>query len=191
MMHENYLDSALKLFQYYKSLGNKTLALLTDDNIHWQSSEENNSIAIIVKHIAGNMLSRWTNFLTEDGEKEWRNRDDEFEDTYASKEEMMAHWEQGWNCLFSALNSLNPEDFDKIIYIRNQGHTVVEAINRQLAHYPYHIGQLIYIAKILKGNNWQSLSVPKGQSENYNTGKFSQKKERKHFTDEYINPSEK
>ena len=150
-MNENYIDSIKKQFQYYKMLGDKSLLVLNDDEIHWQSGEESNSAAIIVKHIVGNMLSRWTNFLTEDGEKEWRNRDDEFEDTYSSKEEMFAHWEEGWQCLLNTLNSLEANDLEKIIYIRNQGHTVLEAINRQLAHYPYHIGQIVYIAKLLKG----------------------------------------
>ena len=130
------------------------------------------------------MLSRWTNFLTEDGEKEWRNRDDEFEDTYSSKEEMFAYWEEGWQCLLNTLNLLEAKDLEKIIYIRNQGHTVLEAINRQLAHYPYHIGQIVYIAKLLKGDNWKSLSIPKGKSKIYNQEKFSKEKERKHFTDE-------
>ena len=130
------------------------------------------------------MLSRWTNFLTEDGEKEWRNRDDEFEDTYSSKEEMFAYWEEGWQCLLNTLNLLEAKDLEKIIYIRNQGHTVLEAINRQLAHYPYHIGQIVYIAKLLKGDNWKSLLIPKGKSKIYNQEKFSKEKERKHFTDE-------
>ena len=183
-MNDNYINSVLKQFQYYKMLGDKSLLILNEDEIHWQSGDESNSIAIIVKHIVGNMLSRWTNFLTEDGEKEWRNRDMEFVDTYNSKEEMFAHWEEGWTCLFNTLNSLESIDLEKIIYIRNQGHTVLEAINRQLAHYPYHIGQIVYLARLLKGDDWVSLSIPKGKSTNYNNEKFSKEKSRKHFTDD-------
>ena len=183
-MNKNYLESVIKQFLYYKMLADKTIQVLNNDEIHWQSGEESNSIAILVKHMVGNMLSRWTNFLTEDGEKEWRNRDAEFEDTYNSKEEMVAHWEEGWHCLFNTLNSLQPEDLVKIIFIRNQGHTVLEAINRQLAHYPYHVGQIVYIGKLLKGETWESLSIVKGKSTTYNSEKFSKEKERKHFTDD-------
>lgn len=183
-MNENYLESIKKQFQYYKMLGDKSISILNEDEIHWQSGEESNSIAAVVKHIAGNMLSRWTNFLSEDGEKEWRNRDMEFVDTYNSKEEMVAHWEEGWHCLLSAINSLKPEDLERIIYIRNQGHTVIEAINRQLSHYPHHVGQIVYVGKLIKGNDWVSLSIPKGGSESYNKDKFSKEKSRRHFTDD-------
>src|SRR5690606_10328919 len=126
------------------------------------------SISIIAKHIVGNMLSRWTHFLTEDGEKTWRDRDAEFEDTYTSKEDLIAAWESGWFCLFKALKSLNTSDLERIMYIRNEGHTVTEAINRQLAHYPYHIGQIVFLGKLLKGHDWLSLSIPKGNSATYN-----------------------
>ncbi len=183
-MNQNYLKSVKKQFQYYKTLGDKTFATLSDDDIHWQFNEESNSIAIIVKHIVGNMLSRWTNFLTEDGEKSWRNRDSEFEDPYTSKKDMLTAWEKGWECLFNAINPLKESDLEKLVYIRNQGHTITEAINRQLAHYPYHIGQIIYIAKMIKNENWISLSIPKNQSKNYNQEKFGKQKERKHFTDD-------
>lgn len=183
-MNKNYLESAIKQFLYYKMLADKTMHVLNNDEIHWQNGEESNSIAILVKHMVGNMLSRWTNFLAEDGEKEWRNRDAEFEDPYNTKEEMVAHWEEGWHCLLNTLNSIKPEDLKKIIYIRNQGHTVLEAINRQLAHYPYHVGQIVYIGKLLKGKNWESLSIAKGKSTTYNSEKFSKEKERKHFTDD-------
>jgi hypothetical protein len=161
---ESYLVSVIKQFEYYKSLGNKTCNQLTFDEMQWQSSEASNSVSIIVKHIVGNMLSRWTNFLIEDGEKPWRNRDTEFEDTYTSKEDLIASWENGWYCLFSALKALKTEDLELIIYIRNEGHTVAEAINRQLAHYSYHIGQMVFLGKLLKGDQWQSLSIPKGNS---------------------------
>ena len=179
-----YLVSVIKKFEYYKSLGAKTFNELTFDELQWQSNEDSNSISIIVKHIVGNMLSRWTNFLTEDGEKPWRNRDTEFENTYTSKEDLIASWESGWLCFFSGLNSLKSDDLERIIYIRNQGHTITEAINRQLAHYPYHIGQIIFLGKLIKGENWQSLSIPKGDSKKYNEEKFSKEKIRQHFTDD-------
>lgn len=150
----------------------------------WQSNEDANSISIIVKHMVGNMLSRWTNFLTEDGEKTWRNRDNEFVGSYQTKEEIIASWESGWHCLFSAINPLREEDLERIIYIRNGGHTVVEAINRQLAHYAYHVGQIVFLGKLIKGDEWQSLSIPKGESSKYNQEKFSQEKSKRHFTDD-------
>ncbi|MFD0990810.1 DUF1572 family protein [Mariniflexile jejuense] len=181
---ESYLVSIIKQFEYYKSLGDKTFNQLTFDEIQWQSSEDSNSISIIAKHIIGNMLSRWTNFLTEDGEKPWRNRDDEFKDTYTSKEDLLAAWETGWFCLLNTLKSLKTEDLERIIYIRNEGHTVTEAINRQLAHYPYHIGQIVFLGKLLKNDQWQSLSIPKGDSQKYNDAKFKKEKGIRHFTDD-------
>lgn len=176
-MNNSFLNSTIKQFEYYKILGDKTFEQLNNSDINKQLSNESNSISIIVKHIVGNMLSRWTNFLTEDGEKKWRLRDTEFEGSYTSKEEMITAWENGWNCLFNAILPLSENDLERIIYIRNQGHTITEAINRQLAHYAYHVGQLVFIAKIIIGKNWQSLSIPKGQSKAYNINKFKQKKE--------------
>lgn len=183
-MTTSYLTSIVKQFEYYKSLGEKTFDQLTDADIHWQYNSKSNSIAIITKHIVGNMLSRWTNFLTEDGEKTWRERDQEFEDTYANKEEMLEVWNTGWNCLFSAIKPLSDDQLEQIVYIRNQGHTVTEAINRQLAHYAYHVGQIVFLGKMIQADNWKSLSIPKGKSANYNQEKFAQEKERKHFTDD-------
>lgn len=185
-MNTNYLDSAIKQFEYYKMLGEKTMAQIADDKLFWQYNEESNSIATIVKHLRGNMLSRWTDFLTTDGEKEWRNRDDEFEEEVLTRKALADRWNEGWNVLLTTLNSLKEEDLDKIVYIRNQGHTVMEAINRQLAHYPYHIGQIVFIGKMC-AENWNSLSIPKGNSNQYNAGKFSKPKERGHFTDEFLN----
>jgi len=183
-MTNSYLSSIIKQFEYYKSLGDKTFEQLTDEQIHWQYNNESNSVAIIVKHIVGNMLSRWTNFLTEDGEKTWRKRDEEFEDTYVSKEEMQKAWEHGWVSLFNAIKPLEEAQIEQIIYIRNQGHTVTEAINRQLAHYAYHIGQIVFLGKMISGKNWKSLSIPKGKSTSYNQEKFAKDKMRKHFTDD-------
>ncbi|WP_248723129.1 DUF1572 family protein [Seonamhaeicola sp. ML3] len=181
---ESYLSSIKKQFNYYKSLGDKTIEQLSLEELRKEFSTDSNSIAIIVKHLAGNMLSRWTNFLTEDGEKTWRNRDSEFEADYASKNELIEHWDKGWHCLFDALDSITKNDLERIVYIRNQGHTVTEAINRQLAHYSYHIGQIVFLGKLIKGNHWQSLSIPKGKSKSYNQEKFAKEKSKKHFTDD-------
>lgn len=186
-MNTEYLESVIKQFEYYKMLGDKTFSQLEENKLFWKYNEESNSIAVIVKHLWGNMLSRWTDFLTTDGEKEWRNRNDEFEENLENKEEILRKWNDGWNCLFTALKSLNEDDLSKIIYIRNQGHTVTEAINRQLAHYPYHIGQIVFIGKMAVNENWKSLSIPKGKSNSYNSEKFSQPKSKTHFTDEYLN----
>jgi len=183
-MKNSYLDSVLKQFKYYKSLGDKTIAQLNEEELKKEFVQDSNSIAIIIKHLAGNMLSRWTNFLTEDGEKDWRQRDDEFINTLETKAEIKALWNKGWECLFQALEPLDEDDLEKIIYIRNHGHTVTEAINRQTMHYAYHIGQIVFLGKLLKGENWQSLSIPKGKSSAYNQAKFSKDKTRRHFTED-------
>jgi len=182
----SYLESAKKQFLYYKTLADKSFEQLQDDQLFIAVNENCNSIAVIVKHMSGNMLSRWTDFLTSDGEKEWRNRDDEFEDTYTSKSELIAAWEKGWSCFLNALDQLKAEQLSEIIYIRNEGHTVVEAINRQLAHYPYHVGQIVFYAKLLKNGEWDSLSIPKNKSTNYNADKFSKEKAIRNFTDEEL-----
>jgi hypothetical protein len=184
-MTNDYLKSIKKQFEYYKMLGEKTFAQLSDEYLFWKYNEESNSIATIVKHLWGNMLSRWTDFLTTDGEKEWRERDAEFENDIESRAELLAKWNEGWTCLFNAINSLSENDLTKEIYIRNQGHSVLEAINRQLAHYPYHVGQIVFIGKMACNQNWTSLSIPKGNSKEYNTDKFSKPKQKQHFTDEY------
>lgn len=183
-MNSNYIESIIKQFIYYKGLGDKTFEQLNADEIHLKHNEYSNNIAIVVKHIVGNMLSRWTNFLSEDGEKKWRHRDTEFEDTYKTKEEMILAWEKGWQCLFDAITPLKAEDLERIIYIRNEGHTLVEAINRQLAHYAYHIGQIVFIGTLIKDTDWKSLSVPKNKSAVYNQKKFNKEKFRGHFTDD-------
>lgn len=183
-METTYLSSAVKQFEYYKMLGEKAMAQLPEEALFWQYNEESNSIAIIVSHIVGNMLSRFTDFLTSDGEKTWRNRDAEFENRFSNREELMAHWNDGWDCLLKALGDLSASDLEHIVYIRNDGHTVVEAINRQLAHYPYHIGQIVFIAKMAANQHWQSLSIPRNKSNDYNTKKFSNEKSRRHFTED-------
>jgi hypothetical protein len=182
----DYLDSVRKQFEYYKMLGEKTFEQLTDEQLFWQYNPESNSIAIIVKHLWGNMLSRWTDFLISDGEKEWRNRDAEFENDITDRMELLAKWNDGWACLFNALDGLSAADLSKEIYIRNMGHTVLEAINRQLAHYPYHIGQIVFIGKMARNDAWTSLSIPRGNSTAYNADKFSQPKSKQHFTDEFL-----
>lgn len=183
-MKNSYLDSVNKQFKYYKSLGDKTFSQLSDDQLFLSSGAASNSIAIIVKHMVGNMKSRWTNFLSEDGEKEWRNRDDEFENSFSNKEEIITYWETGWNCLFTALLTLNDNNLEDIIYIRNQGHTVTEAINRQLCHYAYHVGQIVFLGKSILDTDFKTLSIAKNASKNYNSEKFTQKKSCKHFTDD-------
>ena len=185
-MNATYLESIRKQFEYYKMLGEKTITQLPDDKLFWQYNDESNSVAIIVKHLSGNMLSRWTDFLTSDGEKEWRNRDAEFQNDIKSKEELIQKWNDGWNCFLNTLKSLKEDDLSKIIYIRNEGHTVMEAINRQLAHYPYHIGQIVFIGKMICNEKWIALSIPKGNSSSYNKEKFSKEKHRQHFTEEFL-----
>jgi hypothetical protein len=183
---ESYLESSRKQFLYYKTLGEKAIAQLEPEQLFTAVGEDTNSIAVIVGHMAGNMLSRWTDFLTSDGEKEWRNRDAEFQNSFESKDDVMQAWEKGWKCLFDALNTLDASQLSEIIYIRNEGHTVIEAINRQLAHYPYHVGQIVFYAKMLKEEEWESLSIPRNKSANYNTVKFSKEKSIRNFTDDEL-----
>lgn len=175
-MESSFLSSSIKQFKYYKSLGDKTFEQLNFNELQKEFAEDSNSITIIVKHLVGNMLSRWTNFLTEDGEKSWRHRDQEFMDTYQSKKEMIKAWESGWDCLFLALESLSNDDLMQNIYIRNEKHTITEAMIRQLAHYSYHVGQIVFLGKLIKGNQWKSLSIPKGKSDNFNAEKFNKQK---------------
>lgn len=186
MSELGYLKSIDRQFRYYKSLGEKAMIQLEDKQLFVVANEDSNSIAVIVKHMWGNMLSRWTDFLTTDGEKPWRQRDAEFENDINSREELLNEWEEGWNCLFSALDSISDNDLGMIIYIRNEGHTVLEAINRQLAHYAYHVGQIVFAAKVLKSGSWDTLSIAKNKSGEYNQGKFSQEKDKRHFTDEWL-----
>lgn len=191
MINNQYLESIKKQFLYYKTLGEKAMAQLEPEQLFVSMNEDTNSIAVIVKHLSGNMLSRWTDFLTTDGEKEWRNRDEEFEQTIKSKEELLEIWDKGWDCFFNAINELTPDQLDTIIYIRNEGHTVIEAINRQLAHYPYHIGQIVFYAKMLKQSDWDSLSIPRNKSNAYNSDKFSKEKSIRNFTDDELDKLKK
>ena len=169
---ENYIESVQREFARYKSYGEKTFVQLSDNDIHWKYQETDNCIAVIVKHLVGNMLSRFTNFLTEDGEKPWRQREAEFEDTYATKKEMLAAWEKGWTCLFEALKVVNAKNFDQLVKIRNEEHTIIAALNRQLAHYASHIGQIVLLGKTIKGPAWISPTIPRGGTADFNKAMF-------------------
>lgn len=167
---EEYLVTVIRRLKYYKELGEKTFEQLEEKDFHFQPSSESNSIAVIIQHVAGNMLSRWTNFLTEDGEKEWRDRDDEFEVHSYSKQQLVDIWNKGWEVFLNTLESLTEKDLLKTIYIRGESLSAIDAISRQLAHYPYHIGQIVYIGRLIKNNDWKNLSIPKKASQQYNQG---------------------
>ena len=167
-IEQTFLSSVIKRFNEYKNLGDKTFAQLKDEDFLYTPNETSNSLAVIIKHMHGNMQSRWTNFLTEDGEKEWRKRDAEFEEAPISKKELMILWEKGWEILLHTLQLLHPEDLLKTITIRSEPLNVVDAINRQLAHYGYHVGQIVYIGRMIKNREWKNLSVPKNKSLDYN-----------------------
>ncbi len=164
----NYLDDALKSFRNYKKLAERAIEQVSDEEFFAAIDEEANSIAVVVKHIAGNLRSRWTEFLTTDGEKDFRDRDKEFEVTRDTRESLMEFWETGWQTLFDAIEPLSADDFSRTVTIRGQPHTVVEAISRQLTHYAYHVGQIVLLAKHFRSTEWKSLSVPKNRSAEFN-----------------------
>ena len=175
----SYLKDSLDVFRYYKKLGERAMAQCPDDALFESLDAESNSIAIVVKHMAGNMRSRWMDFLTTDGEKPDRNRDTEFETPPKTRAELMELWERGWKYVFDALVPLKDEDLVRTITIRTEPHSVMQAINRQIAHYSYHVGQIVYVAKHLAGNKWQTLTVPKKKSAEFNrkaaSGELSQR----------------
>jgi len=171
-MHD-YLTSVTKRFELEKVLAEKTFEQINDDGLFWQYNDESNSIAIIVQHLAGNMLSRWTDFLTTDGEKPWRARDAEFEKNIITRQELITSWNNGWDCLFNSLNLVQADDLDKEIFIRNESHIVIDAINRQLVHVAYHVGQIVFIGKMVSGSKWKSLTTPKRKSEAFNAENFN------------------
>lgn len=183
---KSYIQSIVKQFEYYKFLGEQAISQIEDQQLFHMPNDESNSVATIIKHLHGNMLSRWTDFLNSDGEKLWRKRDEEFSNDILTKDELMSKWKAGWSCLFHALSQVDETKLEQIVYIRNEGHTVIEAINRQLTHYSYHVGQIVYICRLFCKNEWKSLSIPKGRSSNYNHEKFSQQKSLKHFTSEFL-----
>lgn len=164
----SYIEDSIALFQHYKKLAEGAMAQLNDEQLFVALDEEMNSIAIIVKHMAGNMRSRWTNFLSSDGEKPDRARDSEFVAPPATRPEVMKMWNDGWTCVFDALKPLNEPDLLRTVTIRGEPHSVMQAISRQVAHYPYHVGQIIFLAKHFKGKDWNSLSVPRNKSAEFN-----------------------
>ena len=164
----SYLEDSIELFRYYRKLAERAMAQVSDDQLFTSLDSEANSIAIIVKHMAGNMRSRWTDFLTSDGEKPNRNRDSEFVDPAMTRDSLLRQWEEGWACVFSALEPLVDEDLERTVYIRGEAHSVMQAINRQVAHYAHHVGQIVLLAKHFAGDHWQSLSVPRSKSAEFN-----------------------
>jgi hypothetical protein len=185
------IDTLKKQFLYYKTIGEKAMKQIPEAALFSIPTPESNSIAIIVQHLAGNMKSRFTDFLESDGEKPWRNRDAEFESKITSTSELWDAWNQGWDVFFNTLNSLSNADLQRMVYIRNEGHTVQEALLRQLAHYPYHIGQIVFLAKMLVSHSWQTLSIAKNASKSFNDEKFEREKSIKHFTDSEIEKHKK
>jgi len=169
------MASALREFERYKALGEKTFEQLTEEELQYTFHAEDNSIAQIVKHLVGNMKSRWTNFLEEDGEKSWRNRDSEFEQPLADKAQIIEAWSAGWQCVFDALEAINESNFTNTIRIRKEPHSIIQAVHRQLAHYASHVGQIVYLGKSIKGDQWNSLSIPKGKSVEFNRKYFNSK----------------
>jgi uncharacterized damage-inducible protein DinB len=164
----SYLKDSIDLFSYYKKLGERAMAQCPDEGLFAMLDAESNSVATVVKHMAGNMRSRWTDFLTSDGEKPDRNRDSEFEDPPATRAELMEMWERGWKLLFDALEPLSDADLTRTITIRTEPHSVTQAINRQIAHYSYHVGQIVYLARHFAGDKWLSLTIPKRKSAEFN-----------------------
>jgi hypothetical protein len=164
----SYLEDSLSLFHYYKKLAEGAMAQINDDQLFTALDPESNSIAIVVKHMVGNMRSRFTDFLTTDGEKTSRNRDAEFIDPAPTRQALLDEWAAGWTCLFAALASLTEDDLKRTITIRSEPHSVLQAINRQVAHYAYHVGQIVMLAKHLGQERWQSLSVPRNRSAEFN-----------------------
>lgn len=158
---ENYLSSVKKQLNHYKKLAESAIEQVNEEELFWKFNDESNSMAVIITHTAGNMISRFTDFLTSDGEKEWRNRDAEFDNKEVPRERLLLHWQQGWDCLFQAINALQPEDLKRIVTIRGEDHTVIEALQRQLSHVSYHVGQIVFIAKMIRDDKWKTLSIPR------------------------------
>jgi hypothetical protein len=167
MMVDEYLENIKTQFESYKEVADKTITQLSESDLYWKYNEESNNIACLILHISQNMLSRWTDFFESDGEKKWRNRDNEFVSPVLSHAKLIEKWEAGWNCLFNALNIINESNFEQRILIRNKEVKLIESITRQIAHYPYHIGQITYIGKMIQNEKWKSASIPKGKSDEY------------------------
>ena len=184
-METSFLKNSIVLFEYYKTLGEKTFKQISPEQLFWQANEDSNSIAIIIQHLHGNMLSRFTDFLTTDGEKEGRNRDSEFENVTNNAEEILQRWNEGWKVLLDTLHGLTDADLQKTVYIRNQAHSVLEAIQRQIAHYAYHVGQIVFQGKMIS-KEWTSLSIPRNKSADFNAHHSRRENQGNNFTD-YLN----
>lgn len=178
-MTNSYLEDSIGLFAHYKKLADRAMEQLKDEQLFFKLDSESNCIALIVKHMAGNMRSRWTDFLTSDGEKPSRNRDSEFEQPHSNKDILLKDWECGWACLFHALEELQETDLERTVTIRGEAHSVLQAINRQIAHYSYHVGQIVFLSKHLASDHWLTLSVPRNMSAEFNvkvrSGELSQR----------------
>lgn len=158
---DNYLASIKKQFHHYKKLAEGAIGQVNETALFWKYNDESNSLAVIITHMAGNMLSRFTDLLTSDGEKSWRNRDAEFDNNEIARDTLLLHWQQGWDCLLQAIDHLQPEDLKRMITIRNEDHTVMEALHRQLGHVAYHVGQIVFVAKMISDDKWKTLSIPR------------------------------
>jgi len=185
-MKSDYLDNVKKQLEHYKMLGEKTFVQLPDEKLYWKYNENSNSVAAIVKHLSGNMLSRWTSFLSINGVTEWKDRETEFDNEIKSREELLDKWNKGWSCLLDAINSLTDLDLPKTVYIRNQLHTVTEAINMQLAHYSYHVGQIVFIGKMVCNHTWTSLSIPESDSQKINGEIFLKPEHKEHSVEDFL-----
>lgn len=173
MIEKHFLENTIGVFTNYRNLAEKSFAQLDNEaDFHYQPDSESNSIAVIMKHMSGNMISRWTDFLTTDGEKPDRNRDGEFVDNHESREQLMEYWNKGWKVFMDTLHSLKEEDLMKTVKIRGEGLTVVQALNRQTAHYAYHVGQIVFLAKHIRNSSWKSLSIPKNKSGEHMKGTY-------------------
>ncbi|NBI27868.1 DUF1572 domain-containing protein [Chengkuizengella sp. YPA3-1-1] len=166
-MGKHYLETVIQNFEGLKSLGERAIIQVDESHINFSENENSNSVSIIVKHLHGNMKSRWEHFLEVDGESSGRNRDSEFEGSIHTKEELFSIWNEGWDFVFNAIHNLEENDLNKIITIRSQPLTVIQAIQRQVSHYSYHVGQIVYLSKLLS-SSWDSLSIPKGKSKEFN-----------------------
>jgi uncharacterized damage-inducible protein DinB len=169
-----FVSATINAFEANKKLADRAVEQVPEDKLHAALDENTNSIAVIMKHVAGNLTSRWTDFLTADGEKPWRNRDDEFVDTFASRAELLEAWERGWSCLFQALRGLKAEDLGKTVTIRGEPHSVPLALERSLGHTCYHVGQIVQVARIHAGEKWNTLTIPRGGSEPFNKAHWGQ-----------------
>lgn len=175
-MIDEYLTTTRQQYEYYKVMAEKTFDQVQDSGLFWQYNDDSNSIAILANHLSGNMISRWTDFMTTDGEKKWRKRDQEFEPVIKTRKDMLDLWEKGWSCLFDAFDQIDETNFHTTIYIRNEKHSIIKAMTRQLTHCAYHVGQIVYIAKMNSSEDWKSLTIPKGKTAEFNKEKFSKGK---------------